>query len=113
MSETKLCCNCLHCARWRRKDGIETHCDLTDKYLGYLDVMNEDNNCKHWEKETKWDEQKKHDAKVRADAIDECMTILKAHHMFRTCEDDYIPKIERPFYQNLWNRFKQMKEKKE
>ena len=51
-----------------------------------------------------------HDAKVRADAIDECMTILKAHHMFRTCEDDYIPKIERPFYQNLWNRFEQLKE---
>lgn len=50
--------------------------------------------------------------KGRADAIDECKTILKAHHMFRTCEDDYIPKIERPFYQNLWNRFEQLKEQK-
>lgn len=47
---------------------------------------------------------------VRTGAIDDCMTILKAHHQFRTCEDDYNPKIERPFYQSLWNRFEQLKE---
>lgn len=69
MSETKLCCNCLHCARWKRKDRIETHCDLTDKYLGYLEVMDEDNNCKHWEKETKWDLQREHDKQISAEAI--------------------------------------------
>lgn len=69
MSEPRLCCNCLHCARWRKKDGIECHCDLNDKYLGYLTVMDEENDCKHWEKETKWDLQREHDAKVRADAI--------------------------------------------
>lgn len=74
MSETKLCCNCLHCARWRRKDGIETHCDLNDRYLGYLEVMDEDNNCKHWEKETKWDLQREHDKQIRVDAIDEFKT---------------------------------------
>lgn len=55
MSEEKCCCNCLHCARWRTKNGVECHCDLSDKYLGYLDVMDEDNHCKNWEKETKWD----------------------------------------------------------
>ena len=64
MKEPKICCNCLHCARWKKKAGIECHCDLTDKYLGYLDVMNEDNNCKHWEKENKWDLQKKHDSEL-------------------------------------------------
>ena len=70
MSEPRLCCNCLHCARWRKKDGIECHCDLNDKYLGYLTVMDEENDCKHWEKETKWDLQREHDAKVKADAIE-------------------------------------------
>lgn len=55
MCEEKCCCNCLHCARWRTKNGVECHCDLSDKYLGYLDVMDEDNHCKNWEKETKWD----------------------------------------------------------
>lgn len=70
--EPKLCCNCLHCARWQKKDGIECHCDLTDKYLGYLDVMDEDNNCKHWEKEIKWDLEKEHDEKIRADERRKC-----------------------------------------
>lgn len=53
---------------------------------------------------------RKERAEATKESIDECMTILKAHHMLRTCEDDYIPKIERPFYQNLWNRFEQLKE---
>ena len=64
MKGPKMCCNCLHCARWKKKAGIECHCDLTDEYLGYLEVMDEDNNCKHWEKETKWDLQKKHDSEL-------------------------------------------------
>lgn len=71
MSETKCCCNCLHCARWKKSSGIECHCDIDDRYLGYLDVMNEDNDCCRWEKETKWDEAKKHDTEVRAEAIEE------------------------------------------
>ena len=77
MKEPKMCCNCLHCARWKKKAGIECHCDLTDKYLGYLDVMDEDNNCKHWEKNTKWDLQKKHDSELLdkvADRIDKSLT---------------------------------------
>lgn len=73
MKEPKMCCNCLHCARWKKKAGIECHCDLTDKYLGYLDVMDEDNNCKHWEKDTKWDLQKKHDS----DLLDKVAEKLK------------------------------------
>ena len=71
MSEPKVCCNCLHCARWQKKNGIECHCDLDDRYLGYLQVMDEENDCKNWEKETKWDLQREHDAKVRADALEE------------------------------------------
>lgn len=78
MSETKLCCNCLHCARWRRKDGIETHCDLNDKYLGYLQVMEENTECKHWEKETKWDLQREHDKQIRADAIEGIKELVKS-----------------------------------
>ena len=70
MSETKLCCNCLHCARWKKSTGIECHCDLDDRYLGYLEVMDEDRNCKNWEKETKWDEQEEHDKQIRADAYE-------------------------------------------
>ena len=81
MSEPRLCCNCLHCARWRKKDGIECHCDLNDKYLGYLQVMDEENDCKHWEKETKWDLQRKHDEKIRADAIDEFVTNIKIKYL--------------------------------
>lgn len=77
MSEPRLCCNCLHCARWKKENGIECHCDLNDKYLDYLTVMDEENDCKHWEKETKWDLQREHDAKVRAKAIDEFVTYYK------------------------------------
>lgn len=76
MSEPRLCCNCLHCARWKKKDGIECHCDLNDKYLGYLTVMDEENDCKHWEKETKWDLQREHDKQVQAEAIDECIETI-------------------------------------
>lgn len=76
MNEPKMCCNCLHCARWKRKNGIECHCDLTDKYLGYLDVFDEDRNCKHWEKETKWDLQKKHDSEL----LDKVLERVKEHH---------------------------------
>lgn len=76
MSESRLCCNCSHCARWRKKDGIECHCDLDDKYLGYLQVMDEENDCKHWKKETKWDLQREHDKQIRADAIDEAFNAL-------------------------------------
>jgi hypothetical protein len=110
MNEPRLCCNCLHCARWKKKNGIECHCDLDDRYLGYLTVMDEENDCKHWEKETKWDLEREHDKQIRADAIDDCKTILKSHHMFRTCEDDYNAKIEAPFYKRLWKSFEQLKE---
>lgn len=71
MEKERLCCNCLHCARWKKSTGIECHCDLDDRYLGYLEVMDEDINCKNWEKETKWDEQEEHDKQIIADAIDE------------------------------------------
>ena len=76
MNEPKMCCNCLHCARWKRKNGIECHCDLTDKYLGYLDVFDEDRNCKHWEKETKWDLQKKHDSELLDKVMQKQRTII-------------------------------------
>lgn len=83
MSEPRLCCNCLHCARWRKKDGIECYCDLNDKYLGYLTVMDEENNCKHWEKETKWDLQREHDKQIRADALDEFIDKFIKRNQFK------------------------------
>lgn len=52
---------------------------------------------------------KEYEDKIRADAIDDCKTILKSHHMFRTCEDDYNAKIEAPFYKRLWKSFEQLK----
>lgn len=77
MSESKLCCNCLHCARWKKSSGIECHCDLDDRRLGYLDVMDDENDCPNWEKETIWDEQAKHDAQIKEEAIKEFVNILK------------------------------------
>jgi len=85
MSEPRLCCNCLHCARWRKKDGIECHCDLNDKYLGYLTVMDEENDCKHWEKETKWDLQREHDKQIRTNAIDEYLEKIKKYEDMLGC----------------------------
>lgn len=76
MSEPKLCCNCIHCARWQTKDGIKCHCDLDDRYLGYLQVMDEENDCKNWEKETKWDLQREHDKQIREVTIEKCKQIL-------------------------------------
>ncbi len=51
-----------------------------------------------------------HEKRIRAEAIDGCKTILKLHHMFRTCEDDFNAKIEVPFYTGLWKKFDQLKE---
>lgn len=48
--------------------------------------------------------------KGRADAIDDCKTILKAHHMRRTYADDFVPRVEIPFYRGLWERFNELKE---
>lgn len=76
MTEPKMCCNCLHCARWQTSKGIECHCDLTDTYLGYLRVMDEENYCKHWEKETKWDLQRKHDSELLDKIIQKSRTII-------------------------------------
>lgn len=75
MVDEKCCCNCLHCARWQTSKGVECHCDLTDRYLGYIDVMNTDNNCCRWEKETKWDEQEKHDKEIYNKAIDDFLKL--------------------------------------
>lgn len=74
--DEKCCCNCLHCARWQTSKGVECHCDLSDRYLSYLDVMDTDNSCCRWEKETKWDMQKQHDKEVYNKAIDDFKTQL-------------------------------------
>lgn len=71
MADEKCCCNCLHCARWHTSKGVECHCDLTDRYLGYLDVMDTDNNCCRWEKETKWEIEAKHDIEIYNQALND------------------------------------------
>lgn len=75
MSE-KLCCNCLHCARWQTSKGIECHCDLDDRYLGFITVMSE-TECERWEHETKWELAEKHDAEVRAGIVKEIKAIVE------------------------------------
>ena len=84
MANEKCCCNCLHCARWQTSKGVQCHCDLDDKYLGYLTVMDVENDCKHWEKETKWDIEKEHDKEVYNKAIDdfkaECHKQISKNH---------------------------------
>lgn len=87
MSEPRLCCNCLHCARWKKKDGIECHCDLDDRYLGYLTVMDEENDCKHWEKETKWDLEREHDKQIRAEVLKEVEDTMY-HEAFKVSHEE-------------------------
>lgn len=77
MADEKCCCNCLHCARWQTSKGIECHCDVTDRRLGYLEVMDTDNDCCRWKKETKWDEQEKHDKEIYNKAIDDFVEAIK------------------------------------
>jgi len=91
MSDEKCCCNCLHCARWKTSRGIECHCDLDDNYLGYLEVMDIDNHCRKWEKETKWDIQAEHDKQIIEDTIDE--VISKCSKEYQSFSRDYMCKI--------------------
>lgn len=96
MTDEKCCCNCLHCARWQTSEGVKCHCDLTDRYLSYLDVMDTDNNCCSWEKETKWDIQKEHDMEIYNKAIDDYNKELKEYlrkftvHYVSDKDFDYI-----------------------
>lgn len=96
--DEKCCCNCLHCARWKTSKGIECHCDLTDRYLGYVEVMDTDNNCCRWEKETKWDIEKQHDKEVYNKAIDDVFNFLKTKrdkkYMRVNLDDIEIKKIK-------------------
>lgn len=107
MSEPKCCCNCLHCARWKKSSGIECHCDIDDRYLGYLDVMDENNHCKNWEKETKWDEAEKHDAEVRAEAIEECIKLVGGNikTIVGVVFDNSIPLNDRAYARSIKNDF--------
>jgi len=88
MSEPKLCCNCLHCARWKKSTGVECHCDLDDKYLGYLQVMDEENDCDKWEKETKWDLEEEHDKQIRVDAIKKVEELIRIRLVDNLCLTD-------------------------
>lgn len=46
----------------------------------------------------------------RGEAIDECMQILKADHIARSCEDDFVPSVEVRTYRYLFERFKNLKQ---
>lgn len=115
MSEPKLCCNCIHCARWKKSTGVECHCDLDDKYLGYLQVMDEENDCKNWEKETKWDLEREHDEKIREDAFKD--TELFREIFLEELIQQSCDREEAIMYRNIcamvWSKFlEQLKEKK-
>lgn len=109
----RLCCNCLHCARWKKKDGIECHCDLDDRYLGYLTVMDEENDCKHWEKETKWDLEREHDKQIRAEVLKEVEDTMY-HEAFKVShEEDGLQKwdggnwIRYKLFENVMGKLRQ------
>lgn len=86
----KCCCNCLHCARWKTSKGIECHCDLTNRYLSYVEVMETDIECSNWEKEIKWDEQEKHDNEIYNKAIDDFVAMVTGWNMVSHKKIPYI-----------------------
>ena len=45
----KVCCNCRHNKRKPIKGHIECHCDIDNRYLGYVEVMT--GWCRHWSRE--------------------------------------------------------------
>ena len=56
MSEAngKVCCNCRHCIRVEKeRHNIECHCDIDNRYLGYLTVMT--HWCRRWARDKKWE----------------------------------------------------------
>ena len=51
----KVCCNCRHNIRIEENDRIRCHCDIKDKYMGYIEVM--EGWCRHWATDKKkWKE---------------------------------------------------------
>lgn len=96
MKDEKCCCNCLHCARWQTSKGIKCHCDLIDRYLSYLDVMDTDNDCCRWEKETKWDLEKEHDKEIYNLALDDVLYKLN-ELLLGDCPKECICCIEQDF----------------
>ena len=97
MENERCCCNCLHCARWHTSKGIECHCDLTDRYLNYLMVMDTDNNCCRWEKETKWDIQAKHDNEIYNKAIADVKCVITESTIPRQYQDAVCRLIDNEF----------------
>lgn len=112
MTDEKCCCNCLHCARWQTSEGVKCHCDLTDRYLSYLDVMDTDNNCCSWEKETKWDIQKEHDMEIYNKAIDDFKHKIELKYMGVHPDELYEKYYPREIVEIVKEIAEQLKEKK-
>lgn len=51
MSETngKVCCNCRRCKRITHKNTVNCYCEIDNRYLPYITVM--EHWCRHWAKE--------------------------------------------------------------
>lgn len=51
VKNNKVCCNCRHCKRIQdqKYNNIKCNCEIVNRYLGYVEVMN--SCCKHWSKE--------------------------------------------------------------
>ena len=50
----KVCCNCRHNIRIDdEKYGVRCYCEIKEKYMGYLEVM--DGWCKRWAKDKTWE----------------------------------------------------------
>lgn len=53
----KVCCNCRHNIRTEEKGHITCHCEIDGHYIGYVACF--EDWCKHWARETKWDNEVK------------------------------------------------------
>lgn len=54
MSENRCCCNCGHNIREWDGGYCHCHCEVHDKYMGYIEVMT--GWCRRWKRDRKWDE---------------------------------------------------------
>ena len=54
--QDKVCCNCGNCERRPERGSIETYCAIDNHRIGYVECFM--HKCKHWKRETKWDDLK-------------------------------------------------------
>lgn len=55
IEQHRVCCNCAHCIRGRIPIDTRCYCEVDERYLGYISVM--EGWCSHWKSDKeKWSE---------------------------------------------------------